>query len=345
MRFSKGLLVPIFAPYIDAAFTWLCQTRNHHSPNSDCWDLRFHWTKRRQDLCTQLQQHRYQFSPLQQYRLPTETLTLYSSSDCLILKTLSLALTDYFQKNKTISPHCHHFKGHGGIKAAVNQTKNKLNQFKFVFKSDIKGYYEHIDHDALCTEIYKMTQDEYTTALIRDSLKAPSHWGGLYYDRKRGIPRASPLSPLLGAIALNPLDCAMQKIKGIFYARFMDDWIVLCKTKYQLRKVIKITHQILNQLKLSLHPDKTTIGKIENEFDFLGFHFASENLSVAKACVNKAISKMQQLYEQGATLKRLVDYRRRFLQWVKSVSGAIWCATEVVFGHDPLEDAMIADLL
>ncbi|MBS0357658.1 MAG: group II intron reverse transcriptase domain-containing protein [Proteobacteria bacterium] len=186
-------------------------------------------------------------------------------------------------------------------------------------ESDIKNYYENIDHEALLEEVFQLSQDEYLTSLVHQSLTVPSTWGGLYYQRKRGIPRASPLSPLLGALALNPLDQAMTKIKGIFYARFMDDWVVLCKTRNQLRKVIKITHQILNQLKLSLHPDKTTIGKIKNGFDFLGFHFAPELLTVAKITLERTMSKMQQLYEQGATLKRLADYWRRFLQWVKSV--------------------------
>jgi RNA-directed DNA polymerase len=77
------------------------------------------------------------------------------------------------------------------------------------------------------------------------------------------------------------LDEAMTGLKGVFYARYMDDWVVLCKTRHQLRNVIKLTYQVLNKLKLKIHPDKTYIGKIEKGFDFLGYHFKPSKLSVA----------------------------------------------------------------
>jgi len=64
------------------------------------------------------------------------------------------------------------------------------------------------------------------------------------YDKK-GIPKGSPLSPLLGAIALIPLDKAMGRIQGIFYQRYMDDWCVLTKSKSALRKVVKRTHEVM----------------------------------------------------------------------------------------------------
>ncbi len=35
------------------------------------------------------------------------------------------------------------------------------------------------------------------------------------------------------------------------------------------------------ELKLEKHPDKTFIGRIEKGFDFLGYHFSPEGLSMA----------------------------------------------------------------
>ena len=144
---------------------------------------------------------------------------------------------------------CYHIKDHGGLKQAVRDTKAALTDYRFVFKSDIKGYYASIDHDVLCDDVKRLTGNRQLTRLLRSSLEAPSTWGGLYYDHKQGA-RGSPLSPLLGAIALNPLDYAMTEIKGVFYARYMDDWVVLCKTRHQLRKVIKRTYQVLGITKI-----------------------------------------------------------------------------------------------
>ena len=50
--------------------------------------------------------------------------------------------------------------------------------------------------------------------------------GGLYEDVTRGL----PLSPMMGALYLKPVDDAMGE-SGLFYARFMDDWVVLAPTR------------------------------------------------------------------------------------------------------------------
>ena len=90
----------------------------------------------------------------------------------------------------------------------------------------------------------------------------------------------------------------------------------ICKTKNQLRKIIKITHEIIDDLKFKLHPDKTFIGKIEKGFDFLGYHITPETLKPAKATIERAHQKIKQLYEQGADLTRIALYWKRFLAWV-----------------------------
>jgi hypothetical protein len=46
-------------------------------------------------------------------------------------------------------------------------------------------------------------------------------------------------------------------------------------------------------------PDKTFIGCIVRGFDFLGYHFGPEGLSVAKATLGKFVERAARLYEQG----------------------------------------------
>ena len=85
--------------------------------------------------------------------------------------------------------------------------------------------------------------------LIHKALRRTETRGGLFYEyHEKGLSMRSPLSPLLGAIALIPLDKAMGQVKGIFYARYMDDWLVLTKSKTALRKIVKITHEVMNAL-------------------------------------------------------------------------------------------------
>ena len=103
-----------------------------------------------------------------------------------------------------------------------------------------------------------------------------------------------------------------------FYVRFMDDWVIMVKTKHQLRKVIKLTHKILNEIKLKMHPDKTFLGCIKKGFDFLGVHFGATP-TIATACQEKHRVKLAQRYAQGASAACIGDYVTRWTSWCTSV--------------------------
>jgi hypothetical protein len=82
------------------------------------------------------------------------------------------------------------------------------------------------------------------------------------------------LSPLIGAFYLKILDEALGN-SGLYYVRYMDDILVLTPTRWRLRLAIRVLQQAFARLKLSMHPDKTCIGRIEKGFDFLGYHFSA----------------------------------------------------------------------
>ncbi len=70
------------------------------------------------------------------------------------------------------------------------------------------------------------------------------------------------LSPLLGAVMLTPLDKTMEaeiRTGRIWYIRYMDDFVVLTKTRHQFRKAIKQVHAVMCQLKLTLHINKSAL--------------------------------------------------------------------------------------
>ena len=142
--------------------------------------------------------------------------------------------------------------------------------------------------------------------LIRSACLRTETRGGLFYEyHDKGVPMGSPLSPILGAIALIPLDVAMQNIKDVFYARFMDDWVVLTKSKTALRKVIKITHQVVNDLKFQLHPMKTYIGKISHGFNFLAYYMDPQKILPSQETIRRFHERATALYEQPPGSKKL----------------------------------------
>jgi len=104
----------------------------------------------------------------------------------------------------------------------------------------------------------------------------------------------------MGALYLKPLDDALEK-SGLFYARFMDDWVIIAPNRWKLRKAVYRVNQVLNALKVEKHPDKTFIGRADKGFDFLGYHFEPGSLTPSNHTVKKHVERISRLYEQGAS--------------------------------------------
>lgn len=157
----------------------------------------------------------------------------------------------------------------------------------------------YVTHPILLTLLYK--------ALHRTETR-----GGHFYDYEHmGIPKGSPLSPILGAIALIPLDLAMGQIRHVFYARIMDDWVVLTKTKTALRKVEKVTHKAVNDLQLQLHPLKTYIGKITHGFNFLGYYMDNQIILPSKETIRRFHERGSALYEPSQGNRNVSRHSKR----------------------------------
>ena len=94
---------------------------------------------------------------------------------------------------------------------------------------------------------------------------------------------------------------AMEKL-DIVYKRYVDDFIVMAKTKHKLRKAVKTVKKILNSLHLVEHPDKTDYRNFNNQnaksFDFLGVKISHKGvIAIKDKTKNNFVIKINQLYE------------------------------------------------
>ncbi|NEO96757.1 MAG: hypothetical protein F6K56_44290 [Moorea sp. SIO3G5] len=105
---------------------------------------------------------------------------------------------------------------------------------------------------------------------------------------------------------------------GCFYVRYMDDWVILAPTRWKLRKGIKVVNQVMAELRVEKHPEKTFIGRIAQGFDFLGYWFSPQGLGVAKKTVERMVDKVFRLYEQCADEIRIETYLNHWWRWVRS---------------------------
>ncbi|MCH8240261.1 MAG: group II intron reverse transcriptase domain-containing protein [Proteobacteria bacterium] len=303
---------------LDTAYEWLCRSRRDYSANADVWSFRRRWLEEKNRIKRDLLSGRYRFSLLSRATLSNgDDVDLWSARDALMLKALSIVLA----RHLPVSRRCTHLKGHGGAKYAVREVRDNLPANRFVLKTDVKSYYASIDHLMLLDQLAVHIADRRVLNLIGQYLRRTSERGGSFWDYDKGISLGCSLSPLIGAFFLNALDVAAAKLR-LFYVRFMDDILILAPTRWKLRDAVKTVNQALVALALAKHPDKTFIGKIERGFDFLGYHFSAEGLTVAKKTVANFIEKASRLYEQqrrtGSAVSPLEMYVRLWVRWTTS---------------------------
>ena len=195
---------------------------------------------------------------------------------------------------------------------------DRLAENRFVLRTDVKSFYASIEHELLMDRLAAHIADRRVLNLLNQYMRRTAERGGWFWDHERGISLGCPLSPLMGAFFLTELDERFAG-RGLFYVRFMDDILVLAPTRWQLRRAVKAVNEVLGSLRLEKHPDKTFIGRIEKGFDFLGFHFSEDGLTVARPSIRKFVERAARLYEQEREERsgpsRLGRYIRRWVGW------------------------------
>ena len=92
--------------------------------------------------------------------------------------------------------------------------------------------------------------------------------------------------------------------------------------RWKLRRAVAEVNRVLSSLGLEKHPDKTFIGRIEKGFDFLGYHFSFQGLTVAKDTFERFVERATWLYEQEpgepCGSSRFGRYVRRWVRWTQA---------------------------
>lgn len=61
-----------------------------------------------------------------------------------------------FSQMMLLSPRCHHLPGNGGVKGALREVRDGIPGRRFVFRTDVKEYYAHIDHERLYAQLLRL---------------------------------------------------------------------------------------------------------------------------------------------------------------------------------------------
>lgn len=169
---------------------------------------------------------------------------------------------------------------------AVGIARQRCFKYAWLLEFDIKGLFDHIDHDLLMKAVCKHTEEKWEILYIERWLKAPFEKSdGTVTKRESGTPQGGVISPVLANLFMHyAFDKWMQReYTQNPWARYADDGIVHCKTLEEAEAILKSLEKRLSEVGLEIHPEKTRIvyckdvDRKENhpneKFDFLGYTF------------------------------------------------------------------------
>ena len=185
----------------------------------------------------------------------------------------------------------------------------------YYLKLDISKYFYRISHRVLKKILRKKIKDDRLIALLDKIIDCPHTPFGLppgkspgevelsemLYDV--GMPIGNLLSQVFANLYLDALDQFAKRALGIkYYIRYMDDVIILCDSKEQLRRwKDAIEEFLLSELELQLN-NKTCIRPIGQGIEFVGYRIWKDRAVLRKSTslkIKRSLKGIMGKYEQG----------------------------------------------
>ena len=182
------------------------------------------------------------------------------------------------------------------VQKAMKHCKNIWGEY-YILKMDIKKYFENINKNIVYEILQRKIKDEKVLWLTREILYSN--------EGENNLPIGNYTSQMFANIYLNELDQYVKhKLKGKYYFRYMDDAILIRKTKEEAKNDLENIKEFLKEkLKLELNK-KTQIFKNKQGVNFCGYKINEYRLKIrdkGKKKLKKKVKELKQKIKQGKT--------------------------------------------
>lgn len=164
----------------------------------------------------------------------------------------------------------------------------QFSNYGYLVEADVKGFFDHLDHDKLLEMLSVRIDDRAFLGLIRKWLKAGIlEPDGHVVDPDTGTPQGGIVSPVLANVYLHyVLDLWFEKVvkprcEGeALLCRYADDWVCAFRYREDTERFYRVLPKRLEKFNLEVALEKTQLlqfsrfhPSMTRRFTFLGFEF------------------------------------------------------------------------
>jgi len=202
-------------------------------------------------------------------------------------------------------------KGVEALEKILRKVSRNNTRDCFALKCDIKKFFDSIDHRILLTTLAKRIKDGRTMSLLTEIVGSFASHAAREREREReyfgsGLPIGNLTSQLFANIYLSEFDHFVKhELKVKNYVRYTDDFVIVSGNRAYLEHLIEpISEFLKDNLKLSLHPQKVSLGKYRQGVDFLGYVIFPYHIAVRTKTKRRIFRKVR---------RYLADYKSGIL--------------------------------
>jgi len=174
-----------------------------------------------------------------------------------------------------------------------------LPERKVILDADIQGFFDNINHSWILDKLFLHPE---LLALVKAWLVSGILEKNIFFETVMGTPQGGIISPCLANFTLNGLESTIMNsinpvtkskdkrifvrlkdgsrtriASGLFYVRYADDFVVMARSNYLIRKfILPSIRAFLKDRGLKLNESKTKIFRLADkgaQLDFLGYTF------------------------------------------------------------------------
>jgi len=287
------------------------------------------------DLHARLKERRYRAPAVRRSYIPKANgkqrpLGIPSLEDKIVQRAVADILTAIYEPD--FLPVSYGYRPDVGAGDAHRDLGAELNHgiYGYVVEADIRGFFDHLDHEWLMRMMAERIADRHLLRLIRKWLKAGIlEPGGQLVSPESGSPQGGIVSPVLANIYLHyALDLWFVKVykrtcRGrCFILRYADDFVAGFQYQDEARGFLRALPDRLGKFHLAVEPSKTGLHRFSRHlvagggsFDFLGFTFRWQRDRRGRAHVARTTSRTR----FRASLRGMADWLRRARNWPRRV--------------------------